>query len=86
MASINLATLIAITFIVKYASHKSEWLLYVMCFINGTSSAMHSASLFGLAGVLPFAYNTSILLGLGIDGSIIALLRMLCLGVFGNSA
>ena len=85
MVSLNLATLISITFIVKYASHTSEWLLYAMCFINGTSSAIHTAAVFGLAGVLPSVYNTAILLGFGIDGIIIGLLRMLCLWVFSNS-
>ena len=54
----------------------------VLIFIMGTFNAICQTSVFGLAGTLPSQYMNLVMVGNGLAGVLVSILRLVCIASF----
>ena len=78
--------LTATPFIVRFVPHGPSF--FLMCFVSfamGSLNSIAQTSVFSLAGCLSSRYTNSVMIGSGLVGVLICVIRCICLGVFGSS-
>ena len=80
------ALLAATPFIVKFIPTAPSFVIMcIVAFVIGSFNAVAQTSVFGLAGCMPNRYTGSVMVGNGLAGVLICVVRCICLGAFGDS-
>lgn len=77
------AILVLTPIIVELTTESTGFILIcILTVVMGGVNAIGQTSVFGLAGVLPEKYTNGVMLGNGLSGLSITILRLICLGIF----